>query len=124
MRFDHHTVVLLIRPPDAPTLPEPAAARLRDAHLAHQAGLVDRGHVLAAGPLTGQDDERIRGFCVLNVDVEMARELYHNDPAVRTGTLAVQVMSWMVPEGNVRFEDVPIPRPMLEAAAGDSQPQD
>lgn len=38
MRIDHHTVVLLMRPPDAPTLPEPAAARLRDAHLAHQAG--------------------------------------------------------------------------------------
>jgi hypothetical protein len=119
MRFDHHTVVLLVRPPDAPELPEEAAARLQDAHLAHQAGLVDQGHVIAAGPLVGQDDERLRGFCVLSVDPEMARELYHNDPQVRAGRLAVEVMSWMVPEGNVRFENVPVPRSMLEAAAGD-----
>ena len=121
VRFDHHTVVLLVRPPNPPELPDEAATRLQDAHLAHQAGLVEQGAVIAAGPLIDQDDERLRGFCVLNVDPEMARELYHNDPAVRAGRLAVQVMSWMVPEGNVRFENVPIPRSMLEAAAGDEE---
>lgn len=119
MRFDHHTVVLLVRPPDAPELPAEAATRLQDAHLAHQAGLVEQGLVLAAGPLIGQDDERLRGFCVLAVHPDMARELYHNDPAVRAGRLSVQVMTWIVPEGNVRFESVPLPRSMLEAAAGD-----
>ncbi|MEH1015148.1 YciI family protein [Micromonospora sp. CPCC 206060] len=119
MRFDHHTVVLLVRPPDAPELPEEATARLQDAHLAHQAGLVEQGHVIAAGPFLGADDERLRGFVVLSVDPTMARELYHNDPAVRAGRLAVQVMTWMVPEGNLRFEDVPVPRSMLEVAAGD-----
>ena len=116
MRFDHHTVVLLVRPADAPELPEEAAARLQDAHLAHQAGLVEQGHVIAAGPLVDQDDERLRGLCVLGVDPEMARALYHNDPAVRAGRLDVQVMSWLVPEGNVRFESVPVPRSMLETA--------
>jgi uncharacterized protein len=119
MRFDHHTVVLLVRPPDPPDLPEEALDRLQDAHLAHQAGLVEQGHVIAAGPFLGQDDERLRGFCVLNVDPEMARELYANDPSVRAGRLAVQVMTWMVPEGNVRFESVRVPRSMVEAAAGD-----
>ncbi|HEX2774880.1 MAG TPA: YciI family protein [Micromonosporaceae bacterium] len=119
MRFDHHTVVLLVRPPDAPDLPEEALDRLQDAHLAHQAGLVERGHVIAAGPFLDPDDERLRGLCVLNVDPEMARELYSNDPAVRAGRLAVRVMTWMVPEGNVRFESVPVPRSMVEAAAGD-----
>jgi uncharacterized protein YciI len=119
MRFDQHTVVLLVRPPDAPDLPQDAADRLQDAHLAHQAGLVEQGHVLAAGPFLGADDERLRGFVVLSVDPAMARELYGNDPAVRAGRLAVQVMSWMVPEDNVRFESVRVPRSMLEAAAGD-----
>jgi uncharacterized protein len=119
MRFDHHTVVLLVRPPEAPDLPEEVLDRIQDAHLAHQAGLVEQGHVIAAGPLVGQDDERLRGFCVLGVDPEMARELYGNDPAVRAGRLAVQVMTWMVPEGNVRFESVPVPRSVVEAAAGD-----
>ncbi len=119
MRFDQHTVVLLVRPPDAPELPQDALDRLQDAHLAHQAGLVEQGHVIAAGPFLGQDDERLRGFVVLSVDPEMARELYANDPAVRAGRLAVQVMSWLVPEGNVRFENVPVPRSMLEVASGD-----
>jgi uncharacterized protein YciI len=116
MRFDRHTVVLLVRPADAPQLPEDAAARLQNAHLAHQAGLVDQGHVIAAGPLVNQDDERLRGFCVLSVDPETARRLYRNDPAVRAGGLAVEVMSWMVPEGNIRFETVAVPRSMIEAA--------
>jgi hypothetical protein len=39
------------------------------------------------------------------------------DPAVRAGRLSVQVMTWMVPAGNIRFEDVPAPRSMAEAAA-------
>jgi hypothetical protein len=37
-------------------------------------------------------------------------------PAVRAGRLAVEVMTWMVPAGNVRFENVPAPRSMAEAA--------
>lgn len=119
MRFDQHTVVLLVRPADAPELPQDALDRVQDAHLAHQAGLVEQGLVLAAGPFVEADDERLRGFVVLSVSPDEARELYANDPAVRSGRLAVQVMSWMVPEGILRFEDVPLPRSMLEAAAGD-----
>jgi uncharacterized protein YciI len=119
MRFDQHTVVLLVRPPDAPELPQEAADRLQDAHLAHQAGLVEQGHVLAAGPFLAQDDAALRGFAVLAVDPAAARELFRNDPAVRAGRLTAHVMSWLVPEGNVRFEDVPLPRSMLEVAAGD-----
>ncbi|OKI45177.1 YciI family protein [Micromonospora sp. CB01531] len=119
MRFDQHTVVLLVRPDDPPELPRDAADRLQDAHLAHQAGLVEQGALLAAGPFLGGDDERIRGFAVLSVDPQMARELYANDPAVRAGRLVPLVMSWMVPEGNLRFEQVPVPRSMLEVASGD-----
>ncbi|MDO3685143.1 YciI family protein [Micromonospora sp. C28ISP2-4] len=119
MRFDRHTVVLLVRPDDAPELPQDALDRIQDAHLAHQAGLVEQGAVLAAGPFLDGDDGRVRGFVVLSVDPQMARELYANDPAVRAGLLVAQVSSWMVPEGQVRFEQVPVPRSMLEAAAGD-----
>ncbi|GAB3957983.1 YciI family protein [Micromonospora vulcania] len=119
MRFDQHTVVLLVRPPDAPELPQDAADLLQDAHLAHQAGLVEQGLVLAAGPFLDPDDVALRGFVVLSIAPDEARALYGNDPAVRAGQLAVRVMSWLVPEGNVRFEGVPIPRSMLETAAGD-----
>ncbi|SBT37795.1 YciI family protein [Micromonospora auratinigra] len=119
MRFDQHTVVLLIRPDAPPELPREAADRLRDAHLAHQAGLVEQGAVLAAGPFLGGDDPRVTGFVVLSVDPQMARELYADDPAVSAGQLVARVMSWQVPEGVLRFASVPVPTSMLEVAAGD-----
>ncbi|MEU8262061.1 YciI family protein [Micromonospora sp. NPDC048999] len=119
MRFDQHTVVLLVRPDNPPKLPRDAADRLRDTHLAHQAGLVEQGALLAAGPFLGGDDARIRGFAVLSVDPQLARELYANDPAVSAGQLVARVMSWQVPEGVLRFESVPVPTSMLEMAAGD-----
>ena len=42
--------------------------------------------------------------------------LHDEDSAARAGRLAVEVMTWMVPAGNVRFEDVPAPRSMADAA--------
>jgi uncharacterized protein len=110
MRFDQHTLVLLVRPPDAPELSDEETAAVQDAHLASQAELHDKGHLIAAGPLAGQDDQRLRGISVLSVDPETARRLYSADPAVRAGRLAVEVMTWIVPAGNIRFENVPLPR--------------
>ena len=119
MRFDQHTLVLLVRPPDAPELSPEEADALQDAHLAFRADLRDRGYLVGGGPLVDQDDERLRGISVMSVDPARARELCRADPAVRAGRLAVQVMTWMVPAGNVRFENVPAPRSMAEASAAD-----
>jgi uncharacterized protein YciI len=115
VRFDQHTLVLLVRPPDAPEFTDEEALALQDAHLAHQAGLAERGLVVTAGPLTGQDDERLRGICVLSVDAEEARRLYEQDPAVRAGRMAVQVMTWLVPAGGATFTPVTMPRSTAEA---------
>ena len=41
MEFDRHTLVLLVRPPDAPELTDAEALALQDAHLANQARLGD-----------------------------------------------------------------------------------
>ena len=119
MKFDQHTLVLLVRPPDAPEMSPEEADALQDAHLAFRADLRDRGYLLGGGPLVGQDDERLRGISLMSVDPATARELCNADPAVRAGRLAVQVMTWMVPAGNIRFEDVPAPRSMAEASADD-----
>ena len=117
MKFDQHTVVLSVRPPDAPELSEQEAGALQDAHLAFRAELRDQGYLVAGGPLLRQDDERFRGIAGMSVDPATARELCSADPAVRAGRLAVQVMTWMVPAGNIRFEHVPAPRSRAEAAA-------
>jgi len=60
VRFDQHTLVLLVRPPDAPELSEEEAEALQDAHLAFRADLRDQGYLVAGGPLLDPDDERLR----------------------------------------------------------------
>jgi uncharacterized protein len=115
MRFDRHTLVLLVRPPDAPQLTDEEAGELQDRHLAFRADLRERGYLVGGGPLVDQDDERLRGISIMACDPETARRLSSEDPAVRAGRLAIEVMTWMVPAGNVSFEDVPAPRSMAEA---------
>jgi uncharacterized protein len=116
MQFDRHTLVLLVRPPDAPELSDEESAQLQDRHLAFRADLRARGYLVGGGPLVDQDDERLRGISIMTCDAETARRLCKDDPAVRAGRLAVEVMTWMVPAGNVRFENVPAPRSIAEAA--------
>jgi uncharacterized protein YciI len=115
LELDRHTLVLLVRRPDAPELTDEEADDLQDRHLAFRAGLRDRGYLLAGGPLVDQDDERLRGLSVWTCDPETARRLSGDDPAVRAGRLSVEVMTWMVPAGNVRFEPVAAPRSTAEA---------
>jgi len=115
VEFDRHTLVLLVRPADAPDLPAEELDRIQDAHLANQARLGDEGYVIAAGPFTHRDDERLRGVAVVSCDPAEARELYASDPAVLGGRLGVEVLTWMVPKGNVRFAQVARPRSTAEA---------
>jgi len=115
MKFDNHTLVLLVLRPDAPELTDEEASALQERHLAFRADLRDRGYLIGGGPLVDQDDERLRGISIMNCDAETARRLSDEDPAVRAGRLAIEVMTWMVPAGNVRFEDVPAPRSLAEA---------
>ena len=117
MQFDRYTVILLTLRPDAPAMTDQQADELQDRHLAHGADLQDRGLILARGPLTEQDDERFRGFSIWSVDAATARERAEADPAVRAGRLAVDVMTWMMPAGNVQFAQVRAPRSVAEAMA-------
>jgi uncharacterized protein YciI len=116
MQFDRHTLVLLVLRPDAPELTDGESADLQDRHLAFRADLRERGDLLAGGPLVDQDDERLRSISIWTCDPDTARLLSNEDPAVRAGRLAVEVMTWMVPAGNLRFEKVMAPRSPAEAA--------
>jgi uncharacterized protein len=116
MEFDRHTLALLVLRADAPQLSDEEAAELQDRHLAFRADLRARGIIVAGGPLDDQDDERLRGISIWTCDPETARRISSEDPAVEAGRLAVEVMTWMVPAGNVRFEQVSAPRSTAEAA--------
>ncbi|WP_328993959.1 YciI family protein [Kribbella sp. NBC_01245] len=115
MRFDRYTVIMLTLRPDAPDMTDDQAAELQDRHLAYGAALQDRGLVLARGPLMDQDDERFRGFSIWSVDQATARAHAEGDPAVRAGRLDVNVMTWMMPAGNLHFTQVRAPRSIAEA---------
>ena len=117
MQFDRHTLVLLVLRPDAPEHTDEEAAELQDRHLAFRADLRDRGYLIGGGPLADQDDERLRGMSIMACDAETARRLCSEDPAVQAGRLAVEVMTWMVPAGNLHFESVRAPRSIAEAEA-------
>jgi hypothetical protein len=71
--------------------------------------------VVAAGPFIDQDDERLRGIAVVDCDREVARALYAEDPAVMAGRLGVEILTWLVPKGTVRFEPGARPRSTDEA---------
>jgi uncharacterized protein len=116
MQFDRHTLVLLVLRADAPELTDEEAAELQDRHLAFRADLRDRGLLVGGGPLVDQDDERLRSISIWTCDPETARGLSNEDPAVQAGRLAVEVMTWMVPAGNVHFVKVSAPRSLAEVA--------
>jgi hypothetical protein len=118
VHFDRHTLVLLVLRPDAPELTDEEATELQDRHLAFRADLREQGYIVAGGPLDDQDDKRLRGVSIMSCDPETARRISNEDPAVQAGRLAVQVMTWMVPAGNVRFERVSAPRSTSEANEG------
>jgi uncharacterized protein YciI len=116
MQFDSYTIALLLLSPDAPQLTEDEEAALQDAHMAHLADLHEAGHLLAAGPVPGAPDRKLRGFSILNVDPERARELKQQDPAVRAGKFRVEVYPWVLPAGLIAFSPGRLPRGMADVS--------
>lgn len=116
MKFDRFSVVLLIRPDDAPHLEASDEAALQDAHLAHLAKLHDSGDLIAAGPVLGPPDRKLRGISIMSVEPDRARELKSTDPAVRAGLFRLEIYPWTVPGGIIGWSSASLPRSMAEAA--------
>jgi hypothetical protein len=102
--FDNYTLVLLRRPPDAPTLSEVEANALQARHVAHVLSTVESGAALAAGPFTDQSDPSLRGLSLFLTGPEEARAISEEDPAVRRGQLAIEVMTWLTPTGQLKVD--------------------
>lgn len=101
--FDVFTVVILRRPADAPDLPEEELDRLQEEHLTYRAYLARRGLIVANGPFDEQSDESYRGMSVFACDTAQAARLSDEDPSVRAGRLAYDVMAWWVRAGSLAF---------------------
>src|SRR5919109_792653 len=93
--FDEHTIVFLVRPSDAPDLPEEELDRLQEQHLTYLRDLQRRGVLIANGPLTAQTDERLRGVSIYALPLHEALEIARDDPSVRAGRLAIDGATWL-----------------------------
>ncbi len=102
--MEEHTVVFLVRPPDAPTFSEEELDRLQVEHLTYLRELKRRGVLITNGPLSEQTDERFRGISIYGVPLEEALALAHADPMVRARRLGVHGARWMTQTGTARFE--------------------
>jgi uncharacterized protein YciI len=102
-RFDEHTVLYLVRAPDAPELSEEALDALQVEHLTYLRELKRRGVLIANGPLTEQTDVRMRGMSVYRLPLEEALALARADPMVIAGRLVIEGARWMTAEGTARF---------------------
>lgn len=71
-----------------------------------------RVRTLFAGPFAGQPDESWRGFCRFREPLAESSKLAEADPAVRAGRLAVDVLTWFMPEGSLPAQaaDSPVRR--------------
>ena len=101
--FDEQTVILLVRPADAPAFSETELDRLQSEHLAYLRDLQRRGLIVANGPLDEQTDERLRGISVYTVPLAEALALANGDPMVRAGRLAIEGARWLTAAGTARF---------------------
>jgi uncharacterized protein YciI len=76
----------------------PATAELQKAHLANINRLAETKKLVIAGPFG--DDTALRGIFVFKVaSLEEAKALAETDPAVQAGRLAIEMHTWMVPDG-------------------------
>ena len=101
--FDEHTIVFLVRAPNAPPLGEDELDRLQVEHLTYLRGLKRHGVLIANGPLAEQTDERMRGISIYVVPLAEALELANADPMVRAGRLVIEGARWWTATGSVTF---------------------
>ncbi len=87
-----YVLVFLKRGPKRPA-DSTEAARLQRAHMANIRRLADEGTLVLAGPFL--EDGDLRGIYLFDVPtVEEARRLTESDPAVKAGSLLMELKSW------------------------------
>lgn len=99
MELDSYTFVLLRRGPRADEYGEQELEQIQAAHLGFLDRMRDEGHMLLSGPFRDQEDETKRGFSLYRTGLEETRRLVQEDPAIRAGRMAVEVMTWLTPKG-------------------------
>ncbi|MDP9341988.1 MAG: YciI family protein [Actinomycetota bacterium] len=112
MELEAFELVILRRPPDAASYDEETLERIQREHLAYQESLRAAGRIVTNGPVLDQPDPSLRGITFYRTgSLEEARRLAEQDPAVRAGRLAVDVMTWLCPPGTMVRPGRPVSEP-------------
>ncbi|HEY3388332.1 MAG TPA: YciI family protein [Prolixibacteraceae bacterium] len=78
-------------------------AELQKAHLKNITKMVDMGKLILAGPF--MDDQPLRGIYIFDVaTLEEAEQLTSTDPAVKAGTLIMELHPWY---GSAALKEIP-----------------
>ena len=102
MELEAFELVILRRPPGAPSYDDETLDRIQREHVAYGATLRAAGHVVTNGPVLDQPDESLRGLAFFRTgSLETARRLAEQDPAVLAGRLVVEIMTWWCPPGTM-----------------------
>jgi uncharacterized protein YciI len=101
VELDTYTFVLLRRGPRAHEFSDQELEEIQAGHLAFLDRMREEGHLLLAGPFRDQPDETKRGFCVYRTGLEETRRLTEGDPAIQTGRMRVEAMTWLTRKGTL-----------------------
>ena len=99
MELDSYTFVLLRRGPHADEFGDEELEELQRGHLAFLDRMREESHLVVAGPFRHQQDETKRGFGIYRTGLDETRSLTEQDPAVRAGRMAVELMTWLRRKG-------------------------
>src|SRR6266536_4954961 len=109
MELEAFELVVLRRPPDAPSYDRDTLDRIQREHLAYHDSLHAAGLIAANGPVLDQPDESVRGLTFYRTgSIDEARRLAEQDPAVLAGRLEVEAMTWLCPPGTMTRPGQPL----------------
>jgi len=98
------TVVVLLEGPARASFGHEEAQRLANEHLAYTIGLVQAGHLVAAGAIIDADKgQQITGLGFSRLSPEEISKLEAADPGVRAGLESFKVVQYRFPKGAIQF---------------------
>ena len=101
MTLEPFTLVLLRRGPRAGEFSDAELDELQAGHLGFLGAMRDQGALAVAGPFRDQADDTLRGLCLYRTGLEETRALVAGDPSVQAGRMVAEVLTWLVPEGEL-----------------------
>ena len=99
-----YVLAYLKRGPNRDMTPE-EAAKLQMAHLKNIDRMAEEGTLVLAGPFL--DDGDIRGIYIFNVKtIEEAKKLTETDPAIKAGSLVMELHPWYGSAGLMKVNEI------------------